>query len=106
VEAKISQIPLFFKNLFFTIFPAIYLVFFAKNNLSVGSLLCLTHYHPVMPFGNRKKYFRGSFQFSIVAIKKKAPGNLIFDYLGIFESLKSRISMEKNPLNLNFTPNT
>jgi len=30
----------------------------------------LTHYRPAMPFGNRNKYFRGSFQFSIVTIKK------------------------------------
>jgi len=28
----------------------------------------LTHYRPVMPFGNRKKYFRGYFKFSIVKI--------------------------------------
>jgi len=28
----------------------------------------LTHYRPVMPFGNRKIYFRGSSQFSIVTI--------------------------------------
>jgi len=26
----------------------------------------LTHYSPAMPFGNRKNYFKGSFQFSIV----------------------------------------
>jgi len=26
---------------------------------------------PAMPFGNRKNYFRGSFQFSIVTIYKK-----------------------------------
>jgi len=34
----------------------------------------LTHYRPAMPFGNRKEYFRGSFegsfQFSIVTISK------------------------------------
>jgi len=30
--------------------------------------LALTHYRPAMPFGNRKKYFRGSFQFSIVTV--------------------------------------
>jgi len=28
----------------------------------------LTHYRPAMPFGNRKKYLRGSFKFSIVTI--------------------------------------
>jgi len=64
-----------------------------------------------MPFGNRKIYFRGSFQFSIVQIKKKYhhPGNMEFNYLGIFQSLKLRISIEKIlliSLKLNFTPNT
>jgi len=29
-----------------------------------------THYLPAMPFGNRKIYFRGSFQFRIVKISK------------------------------------
>jgi len=29
---------------------------------------CLTHYRPVMPFGNRKSSFRGSFHFSIVTV--------------------------------------
>jgi len=28
----------------------------------------LTHYRPAMPFGNRKIYYRGSFQFRIVTI--------------------------------------
>ena len=32
--------------------------------------LKLTLYRPAMPFGNRKIYFRGSFQFSIVTIQK------------------------------------
>jgi len=31
----------------------------------------LTHYRPAMPFGNRKKYFTGWFQFIIVRIEKK-----------------------------------
>jgi len=44
-----------------------------------------------MPFGNRKKYFRGSFQISIVTIQKYHPSrNLKFNYLGIFQSLKLR----------------
>jgi len=34
---------------------------------------CLTHQRPAMPFGNRRKYFRGSFQFSLVTIKKISP---------------------------------
>jgi len=33
----------------------------------------LTHYRPTMPFGNREFYFIGSFQFSIVTIKKISP---------------------------------
>jgi len=33
----------------------------------------LTHYRPAMPFGNRKKYFRESFQFSIITISKILP---------------------------------
>jgi len=61
-----------------------------------------------MPFGNRKK--RRSSQFSIVPIQKPSPpGNLKFNYLGISQSLKLRISSEKIPsisLKLNFTPNT
>jgi len=57
----------------------------------------LTRYRPAMPLGNRKKYFRGSFQFSIVTIKKKyiSSGNLKFHYLGIFQSLKLRIFVKK-----------
>jgi len=33
----------------------------------------LTQNRPAMPFGNRKKYFRGSFQFSVVTIQKISP---------------------------------
>jgi len=33
----------------------------------------LTRYRPAMSFGKRKKYFRGSFQFIIVTIKKIPP---------------------------------
>jgi len=69
----------------------------------------LTHYGPVMPL-RELNYFRGSLQFSIVTIKKISPTrNLKFHYLDIFQSLKSRISMEKIltiSLKLNFTPNT
>jgi len=60
--------------------------------------------------GAEKKYFRGSFQLSIVTIRKiSPPGNLMFDYLGIFQSLELRISMEKIlsiSLKLDFTPNS
>jgi len=70
----------------------------------------LTHYRLAMAFGNRKDYFRGCFQFSIVSFSKYHPfGNLKFDYLGISQSLKLRILMEKIlsiSLKLNFTPNT
>jgi len=63
-----------------------------------------------MPFANRKKYFRGSFQLKIVTIKKyHLTGNLKFNNLGIFQRLKLRISMEKilpTSLKLNFTQNT
>jgi len=39
---------------------------------------------------------RGPFQFSIVTIQKyHTPGNLKFNNLGIFQSLKLRISKEK-----------
>jgi len=40
--------------------------------------------------------FGGSFQFSIVTIQRiSPPGNLEFDYLGIFQSLNLRISIFK-----------
>jgi len=32
-----------------------------------------THERPAMPFGNRKKYLKGSFQYSIVTIQKISP---------------------------------
>jgi len=63
-----------------------------------------------MPLSNRKKYFRGSFQFSIVTVQKYHPcGNLKFNYLGIFQTLKLRILMGRilsTSLKLNVTPNT
>jgi len=63
-----------------------------------------------MTFGNRKKYFRGSFSSVLSQFKKKnqPSGNLKFNNLGIFQSLKFRILMEKIlpiSLKLNFTPN-
>jgi len=71
----------------------------------------LTHYHPAMPFGNRNKYFKGSFQFSIVAQLKKYhhSENLEFNNVSIFQSLKLRIYVEKvlpHSLKLNPSPNT
>jgi len=64
-----------------------------------------------MPFGNREKYFRGSFQLQYCRnLKKYQPsGNLKLNNLGIFLGLKLRIFMGKIlsiSLELNFTPNT
>jgi len=42
------------------------------NPITTGSRT-LTHFRPAMPFGNRKIYFKGSFQFSIVTIEKISP---------------------------------
>jgi len=50
--------------------------------------------------GNRKKYFRGSFQFSIVTIQKKSPSwkpeILLFKH---FPKLKIAYFNGENPLN-------
>jgi len=63
-------------------------------------MMFLTHYRSAMPFGNRKKYFRGFFNSVLLRFKKyHLSGNLKFNYLGIFQSLKLRILMEKNPFN-------
>jgi len=63
-----------------------------------------------MLFGNRKKFLEDLFISPLVHFKKHhPPGNLKFDYLGIFQRLNVRISMEKMlsiSLKLNFTPNT
>jgi len=63
-----------------------------------------------MPFGNKNNHFRGSFQFSTVTLQNiSTAGNLKFNNLGIFQSLKLRNLAEKIPpisLNLNFTSNT
>jgi len=64
-----------------------------------------------MPFGNKKNYFRESFQFGIVTISKKynPSGNLQLNNLGIFQSLELRTLVKKIlPISLkrNFTPNT
>ena len=44
---------------------------FLGGSVLNGPCLCLALYRPAMPFGNRKIYFRGSFQFSIFTIFKK-----------------------------------
>jgi len=63
-----------------------------------------------MPFGNIKNHFRGSFQLSIVTIKKYPPsGNQKFNSLAISQSLKFLYLMGtilQISLKLNFTPNT
>jgi len=68
------------------------------------------HYRPAMPFGNTKTILENLFTSAMSQFKKYYPsGNLKFYYLGIFESSKLRILMEKIlsiSLKLNFTPNT
>jgi len=65
----------------------------------------------VIPFGDRKKNISEDL-FSLVFSQFKKispPGNLNFNYLGLFQSLKLRISIEKIlsiSLKLNFTPIT
>jgi len=70
----------------------------------------LTHYRPAMPSGNRNIYFRGSFSSVLSQLKKYHPsGNLKFNNLGLFQSLKFSIFLGKilpTSLNLNITPNT
>jgi len=57
-----------------------------------------------MPFGNRKKYSRCSFQFSIARIKKYHPLFKHFSKLKIaFISMEKIVSIS---LKLDFTPNT
>ena len=46
----------------------------------------LTHYRPAMPFENRKKYL--SVQYCHYLKKYHPSGNLKFNNLGIFQSLK------------------
>jgi len=52
-----------------------------------------------MPFGNRKKNILEDFFKSVLLRFKKyhLSGNLKFNYLGTFQSLKLRVLMEKNP---------
>ena len=53
----------------------------------------LTRYRPAMPFGKRKKNILEYLFSSVLSqFKKYHPsGNLKFNYLGIFQSLKLRI---------------
>jgi len=53
-----------------------------------------------MPFGNRKNILEDLFGSILSQFQKyHPPGNLKFNYLGIFLSFKLRISMEKNHFN-------
>jgi len=69
-----------------------------------------THYRPAMPFGNRKNIQEDLFSSVVSQFKNyHPPGNLKFNYIGIFQSSKLRISMRKIlliSLKLDFTPNT
>jgi len=77
-----------------------------------GYIQCLALINPLPPSDTVRKLKKNIFfYFSIVTILKKYHPyrNLKFNYLGIFQSLKLRILMEKIlsiPLKLNFTPNT
>jgi len=49
-----------------------------------------------MPFGNRKKYLKDLFSSVLSQFEKYHPfGNLIFNNLGIFQSLKFRLAEKK-----------
>ena len=67
-------------------------------------------HRPAMPFGNRKKYFRGSHLVQYCLSSKNTPlWKPEINNLGIFQSLKLRNSIVKIlqiSLELNFTPNT
>jgi len=70
----------------------------------------LTHYRPAMPFGNTKKnILEDLFSSELAQFKKYYPSeNLKFNKLGILQSLKFCVLMEKIlPISfkLNFTPN-
>jgi len=62
-------------------------------NLAVHWVSDLTHYRPVMPFGNRKMYLRGSLvQYCHCHdFKNNSSGNMKFNKFGIFHSLKFNI---------------
>jgi len=58
-----------------------------------------------MPFGERKKYILENPLSSVLSQFKliTPPENLKFNYLGIFKSLKLRVSMEEKPFNFSLT---
>jgi len=53
-----------------------------------------------MPFGNRKNILEDLLSSVLLQLKKYHPsGNMKFNYLDIFQSLKLHISIEKNSFN-------
>ena len=67
----------------------------------LGQKNSLFNHRPAMLFGNRKIILEDLFCSVLSQFKKYHPSvNLKFGYLGIFQTLKLRILMEKNPLNL------
>jgi len=56
----------------------------------------LTHYHPAMPFGQKKNILEYLFSSVWSQFKYHPSGNLKFNYFGIFQSLKLLILMEKS----------
>ena len=69
------------------------------RSMNIRLIVRLTHYHPAMPFGNKKKVFYRIFSAQYRHnLKKYYPSeNQKFYHLGIFKSLKLRIGMEKIP---------
>jgi len=62
-----------------------------------------------MPFGTEKNILEDLFSAALSQLKYHLSGNLRFNYLGIFQSLKLSILVGKIvriSLELNFTPNT
>jgi len=56
-----------------------------------------------MPLGNRNENILEDFFSSVLEFQKYHPfGNMKFNYLGIFQSLKLRNLMGKNPLNFSY----
>jgi len=77
-----------------------------RNGVSLGDgQVRLTHYRPVMPIGYRKKYFRGSFKFSIVTYLKKkyhTSKNMKFKNSCIFFKLKIAYFKGQIPSNFSY----
>jgi len=61
----------------------------------------LTHYRPAQCRSETEKFILEELHSSVLSQFKKIhpSGNLKFNYLGIFQSLKFRILMEKKPSN-------